>query len=652
MSGHKYIYWPKGEHMDKSFSIKSIKKAAVASLKRNYIACFAVCFVMVFIAGQYGGSTQFIASYDMQNVTNLRIDNTVKREIIETMKRERLTAEEASDRFNVNDVNAVKNWEMMYDEFGPNSLNAKELTFFHSGNESSNWAIIDNTVSLISGKDRPITAFVSENSRRHEQNISDAFDMVSKEYSPHFQVLNAILAFFSNMSPWEITVTCATSLFSVLVAIFAADTLIIGERRFFLENRAYRRTNIGRMGFMIKERFFKPLKTIFLMHLYRGLWFLTVFGGFYKTYEYYMIPFILAENPNIETKKAFTLSKEMMKGHKFRTFLLNASFLLWEVPIVFVSALIGMFAFGEDMRFVGGIIAYIGLGVSRIGFLNCYKTASDAELYIVLRRKAIAAGVPCCEEFCDRCLDPETLGEDDAEIETLAGRMTAADIRQNDIYPGAALQGTEYTGLTRKKIFVRHDYHRNYKLSSIVLIFFSFSTIGWLWEVVIHIIEDGELINRGALHGPWLPIYGVGGTAAVLFLKRFRDRPEYTFTIIVFASAVFEYAVSWYFEKYKGLQYWNYHGYFMNINSRICLEGVIVFGFAGIAAVYLFAPIVDDIASRIPVSIKRGICIALLLILAADVTFSFKYPNEGKGITDYAANVVELSQNVASNFIG
>lgn len=637
--------------MNKSFSIREIKRSAVASLRRNFVACFAVCFVMVFIAGQYGGSTQFIASYDMQNVTNLRVDNTEKLRIVENMKAFGMTAEEASDKYNVNDVAAVRNWAMMYDEFGPNSLNAKELTFFHSGNESSNWAIIDNTVSLISGRNRPMTEFVSDKTMRYEQNISDAFDMVTKEYSPHFQVLNAVLAFFSDMSPWDITVTCATSLFSVLTAIFVADTLIIGERRFFLENRAYRRTNIGRMGFMLKERFFKPLKTIVLMHVLRALWFLTIVGGFYKTYEYYMIPFILADNPNIETKKAFSLSKDMMKGQKLRTFLLGASFLTWEVPIVIGAALIGRFMFGEDVRFVGGIIAYIGLGVARIGFLNCYKTAADAELYIILRRKVIAEGARYSEELSDCCLDPETLGADDSVINTLAGEMTAAQIRESEIYPGAALQGKEYTGLTRKRIFVRHDYHRCYKFTSVTLIYFSFSIIGWLWEVIIHIIEDGELINRGVLHGPWLPIYGLGGTAAVVFLKRFRDRPEYTFTIVVFASAIFEYAVSWYFDTYKGLQYWNYNGYFMNINGRICLEGVVVFGFAGIAAVYLLAPVVDDIAAHIADNVKKTICTLLLIALAFDVFYSFSHPNEGKGITDYCTNVVEISQNEVGNFI-
>ncbi len=622
--------------MNADWQIRDILRSARASVRRNFIACLAVCFVMVFIAGQYGGSTQFIASYDMQNVTNLRVDAAGKRKVVEAVKNG-LSPEEASDLYNINDVGAVKNWVSTYDEYGENSLNAKELTFFHSGNESSNFAIIDDTVSLISGRQRPMTAFVSENTLRHEQQVSDAFDMVTKEYSPHFQILNAVLSFFSDMSGWDIAVTVATVLFSVLAAVFVTDTLIIGERRFFLENRAYRRTNIGRMGFMLKERFFKPLKTIVLMHVFRGLWFLTVVGGFYKTYEYYMIPFILAENPNIGHKEAFALSKQMMDGSKWRTFLMNASFLLIEGPIVIGSALIGAFVLGEDYKFISGIFAYLCLGVARIGFLNAYKTAADAELYIVLRRKLLAEGAQYSEYLNDAMLDPEQL-ESRTVYETNIGPMDGSSIQALDCYPGSDQHGkTEYIGITRKQILVRHDYHRSYSFTSAAFMFFSFAVIGWLWEVVIHIIEDGELINRGALHGPWLPIYGLGGMAAVLCLKRLRDRPAATFMTIVIASGIFEYVTSWYFDRFKGLQYWNYHGYFMNINGRICLEGLVVFGFAGMACIYIFAPVIDDLAKRIPERVKLAMSVAMIALVVFDAGYSYFYPNEGKGITDYAA---------------
>ena len=628
--------------MKADWKIMNILRSSCGSVRRNLIACLAVCFVMVFIAGQYGGSTQFIASYDMQNVTNLRVDAAGKREVVEAVINGGLTPEEASDKYNINDPGAVKNWVTTYKEYGENSLNAKELTFFHSGNESSNWALIDETATLISGRQRPMTTFVSENTRRHEQQVSDAFDMVTKEYSPHFQILAGILAFFSDKSAWDIVVTIATSLFSILVAIFVADTLLIGERRFFLENRAYRRTAIGRMGFMFKERFFKPLKTIVLMHVFRGLWFLTVIGGFYKTYEYYMIPFILAENPNIGTKEAFALSKEMMRGSKWKTFLLNASFWMIELPIIVGAVLISLFLMGEDYKFISGIFAYLCLGVARIGFLNAWKTASDAELYITLRRRVIAESCEYSDQLCDHLLDPESLDES-REYETNIGRMDVHSIKALDRYPGSDQHGqTEYIGITKKQILIRHDYHRDYRLTSSILIFFSFAFIGWLWEVIIHVIEDGELINRGSLHGPWLPIYGIGGTAAVLCLKKLRDRPAETFLVIVTASGIFEYVTSWYFDRFKDLQYWNYNGYFLNINGRICLEGLVVFGFAGMACIYLFAPVIDDIAAKIPENVKKAVCAGLVAAILCDTVYSFFVPNKGKGITDYAASPVSV----------
>ena len=39
------------------------------------------------------------------------------------------------------------------------------------------------------------------------------------------------------------------------------------------------------------------------------------------------------------------------------------------------------------------------------------------------------------------------------------------------------------------------------------------SFIGWFWEVSSHLMLYHSFANRGVLHGPWLPIYGVGGVA-------------------------------------------------------------------------------------------------------------------------------------------
>ena len=41
-------------------------------------------------------------------------------------------------------------------------------------------------------------------------------------------------------------------------------------------------------------------------------------------------------------------------------------------------------------------------------------------------------------------------------------------------------------------------------------------------------------------------------------------------------------------------KWWDYSGYLLNLNGKICLEGLIVFALAGCAVVYFFAPLLDN----------------------------------------------------------
>lgn len=78
-----------------------------------------------------------------------------------------------------------------------------------------------------------------------------------------------------------------------------------------------------------------------------------------------MIPYILAENPKIQRKKAFKLSKKMMKGNKWKTFILDLSFLGWELLSIFTFGLLNIF------------------------YINPYKVATTVELYEVLKKQII-----------------------------------------------------------------------------------------------------------------------------------------------------------------------------------------------------------------------------------------------------------------------
>lgn len=215
--------------------------------------------------------------------------------------------------------------------------------------------------------------------------------------------------------------------------------------------------------------------------------------------------------------------------------------------------------------------------------------------------------------------------------------LTLEDLRGLDQYPGIAAQQSAHIALGGGRKIIHRDYHRKYAITSIILMFFIFALIGWLWEVAIHVVEDGKLVNRGALHGPWLPIYGAGGVLGVILLRKFVDRPVLTFFLVVTVCSVVEYATSWYLETYKHIQYWNYDGYFMNLNGRICLEGALIFGFAGCAGIYILAPFFDDQIKKIPPKVRLSICIILVTAIAADFLYSREHPNKGEGITDYIA---------------
>ena len=66
--------------------------------------------------------------------------------------------------------------------------------------------------------------------------------------------------------------------------------------------------------------------------LYLVLWtLLFIIPGVVKSYEYKMIPYLLAEYPDMSTKEVFAKSREMMNGQKMDTFILDLSFIPWSV---------------------------------------------------------------------------------------------------------------------------------------------------------------------------------------------------------------------------------------------------------------------------------------------------------------------------------
>ena len=161
----------------------------------------------------------------------------------------------------------------------------------------------------------------------------------------------------------------------VVVRLIVGYSLEVGGRKFFVR-ASEGESNLGYLAYGFKnKRYTKILKTMFVRDLYLFLWtLLFIIPGIIKSYSYRMVPYILADNPNIGTSRAIELSNQMTKGEKANIFVLDLSFIGWYI--------LGIFAL-----FIG------------ILFVLPYQNATDAELYLSLKENSIRRGLTDNQEL-------------------------------------------------------------------------------------------------------------------------------------------------------------------------------------------------------------------------------------------------------------
>ena len=452
----------------------------------------------------------------------------------------------------------------------------------------------------------------------------------------------------------------------IFVWLFIQETYRIVMARMLLEGRSYNKLPASRFFYPIHTRKWPRMAwTMFVENVFLFLWSLTIVGFFIKQYSYRMVPYIVAENPNIEALDAIRLSRRMMKGHKWECFVADCSFLGWY------------------------LLNLITFGLSGIFYSNGYNAAFFAEYYVYVRSMAKTTGIAGSEMLNDEYLyfkaDPQTLHTTYADVaqsvaqleqnlvpapkphgftgflsewlgirilhasavnryeeyrENLHQMQIGENILNGSIYPGR-LAPAPMPFKFRESRTISTD--RSYSLVNLIMMFFIFCFVGWVWEVSLAFISEDMFVNRGTLHGPWLPIYGTGGVIILVLLKKLREKPALEFVAAMVLCGCLEYFSSWYLEMtHDGQRWWDYTGYFLNINGRICAEGLLTFGLGGLAIVYLLAPALDNLLSRIDAR-KLGIVAAVLLVLyCADQVYSAQHPNVGAGITDYKGSDTSL----------
>ena len=158
--------------------------------------------------------------------------------------------------------------------------------------------------------------------------------------------------FISNGFFWVLAISF------ILFSIFVGSVLVVGQARFFLQG--FRgEVNIKNLWsyFDWPEEYWKIVKAMFLRDLYTILWtFLFIIPGIIKSFEYRMVPYILANEDYLSSDEVLKKSTQLTTGHKWDIFVLDLSFILWDLAGY----------------------ALLGLGVY---FVAPYREATFAKLY-------------------------------------------------------------------------------------------------------------------------------------------------------------------------------------------------------------------------------------------------------------------------------
>lgn len=158
-----------------------------------------------------------------------------------------------------------------------------------------------------------------------------------------------------------VLIICVAIIIATALSIFIMNPLEVGGRKFFIDNHDSK-GKLGVFGLAFSSNYGNVVLGMFLKGLFTFLWsLLFIIPGIIKSYEYRMIPYLLAENPDMNHAEAFETSKKMMSGNKWAAFVLDLSFIGWHILNAFTFGLLGVF------------------------YVNPYVYQTDAELYFKLK---------------------------------------------------------------------------------------------------------------------------------------------------------------------------------------------------------------------------------------------------------------------------
>ena len=159
-------------------------------------------------------------------------------------------------------------------------------------------------------------------------------------------------------------------------------------------------------------------------------------------------------------------------------------------------------------------------------------------------------------------------------------------------------------------------------------IFFVYSFLGFVLEKLFAWVTGGDRERKCLLVLPLCPVYGLGALA-VLWLRPLAGGSRVAlFLLGAAACTAVEYAVSWWYERFLRVSFWDYSSLPWNLRGRVCPPFSLLWGALSLLLVRVVHPGLEPLLLRLPPAV--GAAAALTLLWDSLVTYVLLRRGGGK----------------------
>lgn len=163
-----------------------------------------------------------------------------------------------------------------------------------------------------------------------------------------------------------------------------------------------------------------------------------------------------------------------------------------------------------------------------------------------------------------------------------------------------------------------------YTFSTWLFFFYTYCFLGWVWETCYVSVRKARWVNRGFIHGPFLPIYGSGAITVLIFTLHFRTNAGLVFLTGMASATLLEYFTGAVMEKLFHVRYWDYSNQPLNLNGHICVLSSLAWGlFSVLLTLYMHNPI-ERFALSMNQNLLEVIVFLLTVYLSIDMAQSVR----------------------------